>query len=181
MRILILVSFACVCIAAGDVRAQHCLAYEPETVTLEGNVSSKDFPGPPNFESIRGGDQRIRYWILRLPQSVCVDGGHDDINVRVENIREIQLVFEDDAFYKKYRALVRKHKHFQVVGSLFHEHTANHVRKILFKVQRFVPLSLNGRSPTLLTPGISEPHGTQQNNSLPGTPFVLASALGFEL
>ena len=136
----LLLSFAFVCIAASDVQAQRCLSYEPETVTLEGMVYSKDFPGPPNFESIRGGDQRMRYWILRLPRSVCVDGGHDDIDVRVENIREVQLVFEDDASYKKYRALVRKRTRFRVVGSLSHQHTGHHVRKILIDVQRLVPL-----------------------------------------
>jgi hypothetical protein len=140
MRILMLLSFACVCIAAGDVQAQRCLSYEPETVTLEGIVYSKDFPGPPNFESIRGGDQRMRYWILRLPKSVCVDGGHDDMDVRVENIREVQLVFGDDVFYKKYRALVRKRTRFRVIGSLFYQHTGHHVRKILITVQRLVPL-----------------------------------------
>ena len=71
-----------------------------------------------------------------LSPSAAETGTRD---VRVENIREVQLVFEDDAFYKKYRALVRKRTRFRVVGSLSHQHTGHHVWKILINVQRLVP------------------------------------------
>jgi hypothetical protein len=139
MRILIVLAFVCVCFAASYAQAQRCLSYEPATVTLEGNVYSKSFPGPPNFESNGGGDQRMQYWILRLPKLICVDGGHDDVDVRELNIREVQLVFEDDGYYKKYRSLVGKRTRFRVVGTLYHQHTGHHVRKVLINVQRLVP------------------------------------------
>ena len=138
-RFLITLALACVCVAAGDAKSQQCRKCEPETVTLEGIVYSKDFPGPPNYQSIRAGDARMRYWILRLNKAICVEGDEID-NERVANVREVQLVFADNSFYQKYRALVQKHSRFRVVGSLFHQHTGHHVRRILIHVQSLVPL-----------------------------------------
>ena len=137
-RILILLSIVCASFAT-EVKAQRCLPYEPEVVTLEGIIFAKDFPGPPNYESSNNGDQRMRYWLLRLPKPICVDRGDDDINIRVVNIREVQLAFADDALYKKHVASFKKRRRFKVVGSLFHQHTGHHVRRILMNVQRLDP------------------------------------------
>ena len=124
-------------LAASGARSQ-CLKPNVQTVTLKGLVFARDFPGPPNYESIRSGDERIRYWILRLNKPICVDG--DDIGAAVSNIRELQIVFKEDTFYKRYSTLVRKRARFQVVGTLFHWNTGHHVRQILIEVQRFAPL-----------------------------------------
>lgn len=129
-----------VVIAISVVAARaECLAPEPRTVTLNGFIYAKDFPGPPNYESIRRGDERMRYWILRLKKPICVEG--DDFNRnRVASVLDLQLVFADVSFYKKYRAFVRRGVRFQVVGSLFHQHTCHHVTEVLLKVKRLVPL-----------------------------------------
>ena len=140
LRILVLLLIAGGCFATDEVKAQRCLPYEPEVVTLEGVVFAKDFPGPPNYESTQNGDQRMRYWLLRLPKPICVDQGDDDINIRVANVREVQLAFPDDVPYKKHLALVNKRRRFKVVGSLFHQHTGHHVRRILINVQRLAPI-----------------------------------------
>lgn len=139
VRILILLSIVCACFAT-EVTAQRCQPYEPGVVTLEGIIFVKDFPGPPNYESSKKGDQRMRYWLLRLPKPICVDRGDDDINIRVANIREVQLAFADDTLYKKHIALVKKRRRFKVLGSLFHQHTGHHVRRILINVQRLDPI-----------------------------------------
>jgi len=117
----------------------QCLKCEPNPVTLEGVIYSKDFPGPPNYESIRGGDERMRYWILRLNKPVCVEGDDFD-KTRVPNARDLQLVFADESFYKKYRARVARGARFRVVGTLFHQQTGHHVTKILINVKSLVPL-----------------------------------------
>ena len=52
-------------IASSAVHSQ-CLKCDPNEVTLTGTVYAKDFPGPPNYESIRRGDERMRYWIVLL-------------------------------------------------------------------------------------------------------------------
>lgn len=139
IRLLTIFLFACIWLTAADAQAQQCLKCTPETVTLKGIVYSKDFPGPPNYQSIRAGDERMRYWILRLDKSICVEGDDFD-NKRVANVREMQLVFMDDSFYTRYRRYVRQRARFRVVGSLFHQETGHHVTKILINVKSLVPL-----------------------------------------
>jgi Domain of unknown function (DUF4431) len=138
MRYLVLV-FTFVAVS-GTAHAQRCLAYEPQSVTLEGRIFRKDFPGPPNFESSARGDERMRYWILRLDSPVCVDRSTNEVNVAEDHVREIQLAFEDDAFYKKYRRVVARGQRFRVAGSLFHQFSGHHVRKILIIVKSLEPL-----------------------------------------
>lgn len=126
-------------IAATPYAAAQCLKIEPNMVTLDGVIYSKDFPGPPNYESILRGDERMRYWILRLNKSVCMEG--DDFNpARASNVRDLQLVFADDSFYNRYRAFVRRRAPFRVAGSLYHQQTGHHVTKILINVTSLVPL-----------------------------------------
>ena len=138
MRLLTLLLFAWLAFTPGDARSQ-CLKCVPNMVTLEGVVYAKDFPGLPNYQSIRSGDERMRYWILRLNKPICVEG--DDFNnTRVSNVRDLQLAFMDGSFYKRYRAFVRRRARFQVSGSLFHQETGHHVTKILINVKSFAPL-----------------------------------------
>ncbi|HEX2640592.1 MAG TPA: DUF4431 domain-containing protein [Pyrinomonadaceae bacterium] len=117
----------------------RCLKTEPNPVRLDGVVYRKEFPGPPNYQSIREGDDRMRYWILRLNKETCVEGDDFD-NTRIQNVRDIQLVFADDSFYKKYRALVKRRSRFRVAGTLFHQQSGYHVTKILISVKDLVPL-----------------------------------------
>jgi hypothetical protein len=117
----------------------QCLKCQPNTVTLDGVIYAKDFPGPPNFESIRRGDERMRYWILRLNRSICVEGDDFD-HARASNVRDLQLVFPDESFDKKYHSFVLRRARFRVVGSLFHQETGHHVTKILINVTSLVPL-----------------------------------------
>ena len=81
----------------------------------------------------------MRYWIFRLNKPICVEGDDFD-KTRVANVRELQLVFMDESFYSRYRRYVRQHAHFQVVGSLYHQHTAHHITKILITVKSLLPL-----------------------------------------
>jgi hypothetical protein len=138
MRLLTLLVFAWLAFAPGDADSQ-CLKCQPDTVILTGIVYSKDFPGPPNYQSIRSGDERMRYWILRLNKPICVEGDDFD-KTRAANVRDLQLVFMDGSFYKRYRAFVRRRARFRVSGSLFHQETGHHVTKILINVNSLVPL-----------------------------------------
>jgi hypothetical protein len=123
--------------AATPCALAQCLKCEPNTVTLQGVIHSKDFPGPPHYESIRRGDERMRYWILRLNKSTCVEGDDFD-RARASNVRDLQLVFPDESFYKRYLTSVRRGARFRVVGSLFHQETGHHVTKILINVTSLV-------------------------------------------
>jgi Domain of unknown function (DUF4431) len=133
LLLLVLIS-----ISASAAHSQ-CLRCDPAVVTLMGTIQPKDFPGPPNYESIRRGDERWRYWIFRLNKPVCVEGDDFD-NTRVANVRNVQLVFMDESFYPRYRRYVRQHAQFQVVGSLYHQFSDHHVTKILIMVKSLLPL-----------------------------------------
>jgi len=116
----------------------QCLETEPAAVTLTGTIYAKNFPGPPNFESIRSGDERMRYWIFRLDKPICVEGDSFD-NTSAFNVRDLQLAFPDGSFYTQYRRDVREHRRFKVTGSLFHRNTGHHVTNILVSVKTLTP------------------------------------------
>jgi len=42
----------------------ECMNYEPDAVSLTGKIIRKTFPGRPNYESIKAGDEPETYWIL---------------------------------------------------------------------------------------------------------------------
>ena len=110
----------------------QCVKYEPSVVTLTGRLSSHLFPGPPNYESIKRGDQKERVIILTIAAPVCVDGGSDAINEPENNIRDLQLVIRKPADWKTVER--RLGKRVTVVGTLFHAHTGHHRTKVLVDV-----------------------------------------------
>lgn len=72
---------SCLLLIAGAASAvQPCLKYEPEVAELRGKVKKIIFPGPPNYESVKDGDEPEHYWVLFLPQAVCVEGNPKDGN-----------------------------------------------------------------------------------------------------
>lgn len=117
---------------------QHCLSYEPTVVKLAGTIISKTYPGPPEYESIRHGDEPETYWLLALPRPVCVDADQasPDVNPAVKNIRRIQLVFPDESAYKKYRRLLWKRV--VATGTLYGGTTIHHKTRVLLDVESLV-------------------------------------------
>jgi hypothetical protein len=113
---------------------QGCLSYDPATVTLSGKVGRKTFAGPPNYESIKRGDEPETYWILRLNSPICVNA---DENMpggeRPEkDVSDIQLVFSDGGQYARHKGLLGKRV--IVSGKLSHAITGHHHTKVLLTV-----------------------------------------------
>lgn len=111
--------------------SQACLKYEPEIVVLRGKVKRVVFPGRPNYESIKDGDEPERYWVLYLPDPICVQGDEkDDPNSETENgVIEIQLIIKN---YDKYRHLLGKTV--SISGTLMHAITGHHHTTVLLEV-----------------------------------------------
>jgi len=115
--------------------SQGCLSYEPSVVTLEGTVSERTYPGPPNFESIASGDRPVEELVLVLVKPICVAapagpnyaGGFD---TPVDAATEVTLVSAD-------KALPRSGTKLRVTGMLFHRFTAYHYTDLLLRVKRF--------------------------------------------
>ena len=119
--------------ALAQTPTSPCLSYEPGAVKLSGILVRKTFPGPPNYEDIHRGDRPETYWLLNLPQPVCVDEDKrdPDLNPAHDGIRIVQLVLTGEA-YKKYKNLVGKRV--VATGTLFCEHTGHHHTPVLLTV-----------------------------------------------
>lgn len=56
-------------------------------VTLAGKLTVRTFAGPPNYESIAGGDLEERAFILELPRLICfTDGEFADGDERFDRV-----------------------------------------------------------------------------------------------
>ncbi len=127
--IVVALLFSTVSVPAAE---NPCLKYEPEVVELHGMVKRVVFPGPPNYESIKKGDEPEPYWVLYLPKEICVQGDpKDEFNSETEkNVKSLQLM---DVDYKKDRGLLGKSV--VVKGTLMHSYTGHHHTPVLVQVK----------------------------------------------
>lgn len=114
-----------------DSKPQGCLSYEPATVTLKGTISRKTFPGPPNYESVKEGDQPETYWVLHLTQPICVERGADLDDVPEEDVSDLQLVWRGEQYARNLKLL---NKRVVISGKLFHSITGHHHTTVLIDV-----------------------------------------------
>jgi hypothetical protein len=132
-KIVAILFFFASALGFGQVTA--CLHHEPSVVKLQGTLTRKTFPGPPEYESVRTGDKPEIYWLLVLSAPICVDADKAEPSLfpAQENIRSMQLVV-GPGDYKRYRSLVGK----RVVaeGTLFGQHTAHHYTAVLLTVNK---------------------------------------------
>ncbi len=109
--------------------------YEPSVVTLFGKVYMKTFPGRPNYEDIKAGDELETHWILNLesPISVVPKEGKDPdgLNDSEENIRKIQIVIMSE-----YRFRFRNGQRYKISGSLFHAISGHHHTPVLIELKK---------------------------------------------
>ena len=114
-------------------RVKACLDYEPSSVTLKGTIKRKVFPGPPNYESVRNGDEPESMWVLHLARTICVNASADW--EAEKDVAVVQLVFpEGQKQYAKYRSLLNGKA--VAIGTLFHAHTGHHHTRLLLTVTR---------------------------------------------
>lgn len=117
------------------------VTYEPAVVELTGKLDLQTFPGPPNYESIRNGDEIERHFYLRLdaPVDVLPKGEHPTIdNPEPErNVRIMQLVvgYNENELFKRLRKIGEGGR-VRVLGTLFHRFTGHHHSRILLTVQK---------------------------------------------
>lgn len=119
--------------ASGAGQKRGCLSYEPTVVKLTGRVISHTYPGPPEYESIRKGDEPETYWLLALPRPVCVNrqAGRDGDPAQ-NNVRKIQLVFDTEKAYVTYQHLLWKRV--VATGTLYGADNIHHKTRVLLSV-----------------------------------------------
>ena len=82
----------------GSARAESCRSVDLKRrtdITLSGTLNFKMFPGAPNFDDIRSGDQPEPTYILKLDDSLCVSGS-DMQDGTSELINDVQIYVDDD-------------------------------------------------------------------------------------
>jgi hypothetical protein len=120
--------------AAQSVKGQSCLSYETDGVKLAGKIKRMTFPGPPNYESVKKGDQPEVAWILTLDKPVCVNADRsNEFDEAEKNVSDVQLALAPEGF-TKWRAFVRNRVPVVVTGKLFHAHTGHHHTQVLIEV-----------------------------------------------
>ena len=93
-------------VLAGSPRAQpaaSCYRYDADSVALAGRVERRVYPGRPNYESTKRGDEPDTVFVLRLARPLCVATSSDHEGHR--GIREVQLYYsaEDAAAIRALR------------------------------------------------------------------------------
>lgn len=106
-------------------KTAKCLAYEPEKVSLRGQLSRKTV--------VNASNQKETIWTLKLDAPACVNAdAENEFNVKQNRVLDVQLVLTAEMF-KKYRALVNKK--IAARGTLFGAHTQHHFTDVLMIVE----------------------------------------------
>lgn len=118
--------------ASADAR---CLAYEPKSVTLTGEIEMRKLPGPPNYRSVARGDRPETVYFLKLAEVVCVSG---DPTRRLNSkshagIGEIQLILS------AVKGSAAVGKEMRVTGTLSGAQSAHHRTPVLLTVKAMRP------------------------------------------
>ncbi len=113
---------------------KKCLNYEPDVIQLEGELYSKSFPGPPNYQDIKKGDEEEIYWLIKTAKPFCVNKSSYVEGDELHGLSEVQLVMSSKLdFYKTKRSLLNKK--IKVQGTMFPQHTGHHKTEVLLTVE----------------------------------------------
>lgn len=121
------------CLIGGCARRpqQPIVEYEPTRVTLTGVVWTAVFPGPPNYEDVKQGDDAERCFFIRLLAPITVRGNPESaLNAETEsNLLDLAIGMDKTA-----DGLLLENAVSNVVvvtGTLFHQQTAHHRSEVL--------------------------------------------------
>jgi hypothetical protein len=106
--------------------ADDVLRYEPAVVQVSGTISKGKHQHP------NGTWFDVLVLKLATPASIKGDGEKDSFNVDEKNVTELQVYSPDAALLKNMGAL--NGKDVTLKGTLFHAHTAWHVRDLVLMV-----------------------------------------------
>ncbi len=109
--------------------AAACLPYWPTPVTVSGKLERLTFPGLPNYESVRSGDEAETGFYLKLSTPICTVGDKSDGTAYpVSKVSLIQLIL-DSTQYTTLRPFLSRH--LEIRGTLMAAHTGHHHAPVL--------------------------------------------------
>ena len=114
------------CISVAGVHAR---------VAASGRPKLRSFPGPPNYESVAGGDSEERVFILELPGPVCIDDGGDFADPS-ERFRTVHVAGDDEQARAALRGAIGRRV--TVSGDGFASFTGHHHAPLVILADRVV-------------------------------------------
>ncbi|GEM_PF-496859 len=130
---LTMLALAFCCLPVSALPQSDCLSYETPDVKLTGRVIRKVFPGRPNYESLKKGDEPEPAWLLHLAKPICLKASEqNEVDEAEGRVTVIHLVLRGKQF-AQLRKLRRKGG-VTVAGSLFHSFTGHHHAAVLMTV-----------------------------------------------
>jgi hypothetical protein len=119
--------------------AQSCINTYKDTVSLTGKLERRTYPGRPNYETVKAGDEPETHFYLVLAKPVCsVASEESDAQ---KDVKLIQLVL-DSVGYASLRP--RLGENVTLRGTVFGAHTGHHHAPLLLQVP---PASLARKKP----------------------------------
>lgn len=110
------------------------LNVEPEIISITGILHKKVYPGLPNYEDIRSGDNPETVWVILLEETdLILDNDHDSPGAAEVDDRQIQLILPEG----RYDHLINRTV--VATGTMFEAHTIHHRTRMLMFVTRFQP------------------------------------------
>ncbi len=134
----ILLFFLCI-ISLNTFAQNRTVHYEPEIIELIGEIDLQTFPGSPNYESIKNGDEVETHFYLKLRNSIDVIALPKDAESPMKsesfyNVQILQLVVHDDKNMSRLRK-TGEGGHLKIRGTLFHRFSGHHHSRVLLEVK----------------------------------------------
>ena len=121
--------------------AKNQLVYfEPKYVEINGVIRTLQFPGPPNYESIKNGDadETGPYLLLNNPIDVTlIPKFQNDNDIPEKNVKLLQLVVQNNNDWGK----IKEGNYVHIVGTLFHAFTGHHHTRVLLMIKKIKVIS----------------------------------------
>lgn len=122
------------CLAAAPQAVAGCLGYDGR-LTLTGKLIRQTFPGPPNFESIKDGDEPETGWYLILKRPLCMAAGKSPLTEAPQAaVRRVQLILTAEQYQTERGRLDQR---VTVTGEPWSAHTGHHHAPVLLSGVEF--------------------------------------------
>ena len=130
MTKLFLIPLIAILNSCSAIAQPTCLQPEPTVVSITGTLKRMTFPGRPNYESIKRGDEAETgfYMVLKIP--ICTTTGQSEDQLATHDVRLVQLVLDAHG-YAHLRPMLNKQV--TVDGHLFAAHTGHHHAPLLLQ------------------------------------------------
>ena len=131
-NLALVLTMALMTLATHSRAESPCLPYEPEVVDLKGVLLRRTYPGRPNYESTRKGDEPETYFYLKLHNRICTLEGKEP-NAPVADVDFVQLILDRNGYA---RLRPKLGKTVTLRGTLSMQITGHHHAPLLLTVRQ---------------------------------------------